>query len=87
MKKCVRVRAEVVVQIEFLEIRLREAPRHFRLLGCAITIGPDELITRRPELRPEIGAICAQQLKQLQNAKRWRSPMFMRFSCMLLKTG
>ena len=53
MKKCVWVRAEVVVQIEFLEIRLREAPRHFRLLGCAITIGPDELITRRPELSAE----------------------------------
>ncbi len=50
MKKCVWVRAEVVVQIEFLEIRLREAPRHFRLLGCAMTIGTEELITRRPEL-------------------------------------
>jgi len=53
MKKCVWVRAEVVVQIEFLEIRLREAPRHFRLLGCAMTIGSEELITRRPELSAE----------------------------------
>jgi hypothetical protein len=34
----------------------------------------------------EIGAIYAEHLKELQNAIRWRSPMFMRFSCMLLKT-
>jgi len=53
MKKRVWVRAEVVVQIEFLDIRVREAPRHFRLLGCAMTIGPEELITRRPELSSE----------------------------------
>jgi len=53
MKKCVWVRAEVVVQIEFLDIRLREAPRHFCLFGCAMTIGPEELITHRPELSSE----------------------------------
>ena len=60
----------------------------------------DKLIARRPEikcrkeiawclwclLRTEIGTIYAEPLKELQNAKRWRLPMFMRFSCMLLKT-
>ena len=34
----------------------------------------------------EIGATHAEQLKQLQNARSWKSPMFMRVSRILLKT-
>ena len=37
---------EVVVQIEFLEIRLREAPQHFRLVRLCDDGRLDELITR-----------------------------------------
>lgn len=34
----------------------------------------------------EIGAIYAEQLKQLQKARPLKSPIIMRVSCMLLKT-
>jgi len=36
--------------------------------------------------RPEIGAIYAEQLKELKKARSYKSPMLMRLSRMLLKT-
>jgi hypothetical protein len=55
----------------------------FVLLDCAMTSGPDEVITRRSRVecrkeipwclwclsRPEIAAIYAEQLKELQNLR------------------
>jgi hypothetical protein len=38
-----------LVQIEFLEIRLREAPQYFSLVRLCDDGRPDELITRRRE--------------------------------------
>jgi hypothetical protein len=70
------------------------ATRRHEILGISRPTLKQWIYTKRPFLPwclwclfgAEIGAIYAEQLKELQHATPWKSPMFMLVSCMLLKT-